>query len=180
MNFTLTYDGKLKTNGDSQHKHEIRRAFHRQLAELWKASPFPQHGGPYEALTKPIGGYRFFPLTSAAREEVAELQITMLRPQQGPGYIIGEGGDIDNRLKTLFDALRMPDKPDELPAGDLPAEGENPFFCLLENDILITGLSVRTDRLLEPGKTNSYVKLIVEVLIKKVPMVGANMIIRLG
>jgi len=180
MNFTLTYDGILKTNGDSRHKHEIRRVFHRQLAELWKASPLFWQGGPHEALTKAIGNYKFFPLTSSAREEVAELQITMLRPQIGPGYIIGEGGDIDNRLKTLFDSLRMPDKIDELPTGKQPAEGENPFFCVLENDILITGLSIRTDRLLEPSQSKSYVKLIIEVLIKKVPMVGANMIITLG
>jgi hypothetical protein len=180
MNFTLTYDGKLKTNGDSRHKHEIRRVFHRQLAELWKASPLFRHGGPDKALTKAIGNYKFFPLTSSAREEVAELRITMLRPQIGPGYIIGEGGDIDNRLKTLFDSLRMPDKKDELPKGEQPAESENPFFCLLENDILITSLSVRTDRLLEPAQSNSYVKLVIEVLVKKVPMVGANMITRLG
>lgn len=180
MNFTLTYDGKLKSNGDSLHKHEIRRVFHRQLVELWKASPLSRHRAPEEALTKAIGNYKFFPLTSSAREEVAELRITMLRPHTGPGYIIGEGGDIDNRLKTLFDSLRMPDKLEELPTGKQPVEGEDPFFCLLENDILVTGLSVRTDRLLEPDQPDSYVKLAIEVLIKKVPMVGSNMIITLG
>jgi len=179
MNFTLTYDGNLKSNGDSRHKHEIRRVFHRQLSELWKASPLSRQGAPDAALTKAIGTYKFFPLASSARDEVAELQITMLRPHIGPGYIIGEGGDIDNRLKTLFDSLRMPAKLEELPAGEQPAQGEDPFFCLLENDILITGLSIRTDRLLEPGQPNSHVKLVIEVRIKKVPMVGANMIITL-
>ena len=180
MNFTLTYDGDLNSNGDRRHKHEIRRVFHHELAELWKASPLSQHGAPDPALTKQVGNHRFFPLASSAREEVAELKIIMLRPQTGPGFIIGEGGDIDNRLKTLFDSFRMPDKVDELPAGEQPAEDEDPFFCLLENDILITGLSVRTDRLLEPGQRNSHVKLLIEVSIKKVPMVGANMIITLG
>ncbi len=180
MNFTLTYDGKLNANGDSRHKHKIRQVFHRQLAELWKASPLSQHGTLDPSLTKKIGNYQFLPLTSRARQENAELKIIMLRPQTGPGFIIGEGGDIDNRLKTLFDSLRMPDKVEELPAGEDPAEGEDPFFCLLENDILITGLSVRTDRLLEPAQKNSYVKLLVEVSIRKVPMVGANMITVLG
>jgi hypothetical protein len=180
MNFTLTYEGKLKSNGDSRHKHEIRKAFHRQLAELWKASPFSQRGGCYDGLTKIVGDYTFLPLTSSAREEVAELRITMLRPQVGPGYIIGEGGDIDNRLKTLFDSMRMPDKPSEIPSRERPAEDENPFFCLLENDILITGLSVRADRLLESGQPDSFVKLIIEVSIRKVPMIGSNMTITLG
>lgn len=182
MNFTLTYDGDLKANGNKRHKHEIRRVFHCQLAELWKASPLYQHGGANAdlTLTTAIGNHRFFPLTSSARDEVAELQIMMLRPQRGPGYIIGEGGDIDNRLKTLFDSLRMPDKPDEIPENKQPGSNEVPFFCLLENDILITSLSVQTDRLLEPCQSASHVKLVIKVLIRKVPMVGANMISTLG
>jgi hypothetical protein len=180
MNFTLTYDGELKANGDKRHKHELRRVFHRQLAELWKASPLYQHKGSNSELTTTIGNYRFLPLTSSTRDEVAELQIMMLRPQRGPGYIIGEGGDIDNRLKTLFDSLRMPDKQDEIPKGERPGKNEDPFFCLLENDILITSLSVQTDRLLEPCQRASQVKLVIRVSIRKMPMVGGNMIIGLG
>ena len=37
----------------------------------------------------------------------------------------------------------------EIPGNDLPDEGENPFFCLLEDDILIADLSVANDRFLE-------------------------------
>jgi hypothetical protein len=180
MNFTLTYDGELKTDGNKQHKHEIRRVFHRQLAEFWKASPICQLKKPDDALVRTIGKYKFFPLTSSARNEVAELQITLLRPHHGPGYIIGEGGDIDNRLKTLFDSLRMPRTPDEIPGNDHLGEDEDPFFCLLEDDILITRLSVQADRLLEPCISRSCVKLIIAVSIMRVPMVGANMIIGIG
>jgi len=180
MNFTLTYDGDLKADGNKQHKHQIRKVFHHQLAELWKASPLHQLKEPDDALITKIGEYRSFPLASRARDEIAELQITMLRPQRSPGYIVGEGGDIDNRLNTLFDSLRMPNKTDEIPADERPGHNENPFFCLLEDDILITDLSIKTDRLLEPGRSKSYVKLIIKVLISKVPMIGANMIITLG
>jgi len=44
----------------------------------------------------------------------------------------------------------MPQKENELPKDDIPTDQENPFFCLLEDDNLITHLSVTTDRLLEP------------------------------
>ncbi len=62
--------------------------------------------------------------------------------------MIQQGGDIDNRVKTLFDALRVPDE--KQIEKFVPAEGEVPFFCLLQDDVLVTGFSVKTERLLEP------------------------------
>ena len=104
----------------------------------------------------------------------------MLRPGSGPGYIVGQGGDIDNRLKTLFDSLRTPRDTQEIPAGDQPGDTETPFFCLLEDDNLIASLSVNTDRLLEPSESSSLVKLMVRVQITKVPKIGSNMILTIG
>ena len=132
MNFTLTYDGDLMADGNKQHKHDIRRVFHRQLAQFSKPSLLHQLKAPGDTLITTIGKYRFFPLVSGARDEVAELQVTMLRPHRSPGYIIGEGGDIDNRLKTLFDSLRIPKNTDEIPSNQQPKGNEDPFFCLLE------------------------------------------------
>ncbi len=175
MNFTLTYDGNLKANGDIKLKQKIRREFHCQLQELWKGSSINPSDPKSKNLKTTIGKFTFFPLVSAGRNEVAELQIIMLRPGQPPGYIIGEGGDIDNRLKTLFDSLKMPKYNNEIPLDDKPAESEDPFFCLLEDDILITNLSVATDRLLEPGKSKSHVKIIIRVQIKSMPVMGASM-----
>jgi threonine synthase len=62
------------------------------------------------------------------------------------------GGDIDNRIKVLFDALRMP-KIGEFDAETPPAPDEAPFFCLLQDDSLITEIKVTTDRLLTPLQT---------------------------
>jgi hypothetical protein len=180
MNFTLTYNGKLKANGSIKHKQEIRRIFHRQLFEYWKQTPFNQLKCPPETVTKKVGKFRFFPLVHSGRNEIAELQITMLRPEQGPGYIVSRGGDIDNRLKTLFDSFRMPSNKSEIPLSDQPGKNEAPFFCLLEDDKLITKLSISTDRLLESCESDSYVKLIVHVQIKQTPLIGARMIIRHG
>ena len=93
---------------------------------------------------------------------VAELEVTLLWPQT-PGNIITSGGDIDNRLKTLFDALKVPSEPSALPIGTIPQLGEEPFFCLLEDDSLIARVSVETDRLLEPCSDTSMVRLFIRV-----------------
>jgi hypothetical protein len=172
MNFTLTYDGNLKANGSREHKQEIRHVFHGQLYELWKHSSVK----PSESLIKKIGNYSFFPLVVEGREEFVELEILMLRPDYGPGYVV-QGGDIDNRLKTLFDSLRIPKDINEIPSD---TKKEEPFYCLFEDDILISKLSINTDRLLEPEKSNPYVKLIIHVQVNRSPLLGGNMMLTLG
>ena len=91
-------------------------------------------------------GGRFVPLVSKAGGFTCSLDILFLR-RDNPGGLISSGGDIDNRIKVLLDGLRMPDSVAEC-GGSPPTDDENPFFCLLENDDLVTGLSVTTDRLL--------------------------------
>ena len=61
--------------------------------------------------------------------------------------MITQGGDIDNRIKTLLDALSIP-QANQIPNRDVPREDEDPFHCLLEDDNLITGIRITTDRLL--------------------------------
>ncbi|MFH1372055.1 MAG: hypothetical protein ABII09_12325 [Planctomycetota bacterium] len=167
MEFTLVYRGQLKPDKSAEVKDKwyIRREIHKQLAELWKQEPLYSHmqdshnllnnivvdGNPQTNLTsiiRKVDGFRFIPLVCLKLNLVAELNVIFLRPEP-PGLIITKGGDIDNRLKTLFDALRMPQTSDEI-KDNAPEEGENPFFCLLEDDNLITKVSVTTDRLLEP------------------------------
>ncbi len=79
------------------------------------------------------------------------LEVLFLRPDP-PGGII-RSADIDNRLKTLFDALRMPSGASELGGYD-PAEGEDPFFVLLEDDSLLSHIAIETDTLLEPTESS--------------------------
>ena len=40
VEFRLTYEGELKSNGRAPHKHEIRRVFHAQLKALWDMHPY--------------------------------------------------------------------------------------------------------------------------------------------
>ena len=53
-----------------------------------------------------------------------------------------------NRLKTIFDALCVPRGANQLGPFKTPDADEDPFFCLLEDDSLITKASVETDTLL--------------------------------
>jgi len=67
----------------------------------------------------------------------------------------------------LFDGLTMPAEVKQL--GGYPIEAdEDPFFCLLENDKLVTGVSVTTDRLLVPLESEEHindVELIIHVTV---------------
>jgi len=154
----LHYRGSLRSNGNPSHKHELRQHFHKQLKKLWSQVPLsevapiflqPRTAGNY-CLLRPLSGFTFVPLVTAEMNVVAELSVTILRPES-PGNLITQGGDIDNRLKTLFDALTMPRLPNALPSSAVPTSEESPFFyCLLEDDNLVTAVSVRTEQLLEP------------------------------
>jgi hypothetical protein len=97
----------------------------------------------------------------------------LLRPEP-PGSIISQGGDIDNRLKTLFDALKVPTEPTALPLSAKPTDDENPFFCLLQDDNLITKVQVSTDRLLDSCESTSEVVLLIHVTTKAVRASWAN------
>jgi len=110
MDFWLHYRGKLKANGSTKHKHEIRKVFHSQIKELWKHEPlktFPvKEGGRVTGdLIKQFGNHKFVTLIIKGEEGkelglYAGLDITILRAEP-PGKII-QHGDLDNRLKTLF------------------------------------------------------------------------------
>jgi hypothetical protein len=100
---------------------------------------------------------------------VADLTVTFLRPGP-PGELVSQGGDLDNRIKTLVDALKIPEDTNTLPDGASPAADEDPLFCLLEDDSLITSLAIKSDRLLEPDTHSAAVVLLIHVRTR--PTVG--------
>jgi hypothetical protein len=112
----------------------------------------------------------FKPIVTEANGLICALDMLMLR-YGTPGKTIF---DLDNRLKTIFDALRMPKGPNELGAGtdsgiQMPAADENPFFVLLEDDNLITHLAVTSDVLLEPVVNvppDESVRLVISVTVR--------------
>jgi hypothetical protein len=92
--------------------------------------------------------YRFVPLVRDGIFLLCSLDILFLR-RDIPGSLI-QAGDIDNRIKTLIDALRCPQSANEIPLGAEPRAGDDPFFCLLEDDKFVSHFAVETDTLLDP------------------------------
>jgi hypothetical protein len=187
VEFRLVYRGPLASDGDATEKQLLRKAFHPQLAELWKHHPllskqvsvpvryyhtpknlvsYPGPGVPQvqpsdSTEAKPWiehladqfvrGNYRFAPLVRKG-QVVCSLDILFLR-RDSPGHLIkSTGGDIDNRMKTLFDGLRIA-KSGEVGKFKTPDAGEIPFYCLLEDDDDIVELRITTDRLLTPQES---------------------------
>lgn len=75
------------------------------------------------------------------------LDIIILRKDH-PWRVI-KTGDIDNRIKTLIDSLKMPG---DMRDGSCEQESteEDPFFVLLEDDKQVSRFSAEADVLLEP------------------------------
>ena len=90
-------------------------------------------------------GYNFIPLVTADFCLRCSLDVLFLRPGV-PGQVVGSG-DLDNRLKSLFDSLRIPIRGEDV-GEETPTDNGSPFFCLLEDDKLITEVKVTTDTLL--------------------------------
>jgi hypothetical protein len=87
------------------------------------------------------------------------LKITFLR-KEPPGRVY-QGGDLDNRIKTLFDALSVPNK-DQVIADDKTID--DPIYCLVKDDGLISSIAVNTQTLLSsPNASHHQVHLLIEV-----------------
>jgi len=171
VEFRLVYQGPLKSNGSVADKHKIRRDLHPQLKELWNQPPLNEYRDflkpvPEEgSIIETVGEFEFAPLVTSRLYLVADLDIVLLRPGE-PGRIVTISGDIDNRLKTLLDALRCPKNEQEIPKNQKPQPDETPFFCLMQDDALITSINVVCDRLLLRQDDPSHVILLIHVRVK--------------
>lgn len=166
-----------------RNKHAIRRQLHPQLKRLWETEktlryyafgpivgksyrsdeppPPKDEGLQYIAVKYSRGGFGFVPTIGVGHpgqedpNDICSLDILFLR-REPPGRIV-QGGDIDNRIKTLFDGLRLPQNGDDV--TDPPEEHEKPMYCLLRDDQLISDVRVNTDLLLRPPKGTAKHKL---------------------
>lgn len=161
----------------ASHKQEIRKVFHTQLRELWSVDRVLSNfkicrsckidcrvihesdgelGGcvhdlplvEYLSSEFQRNDYKFVPLVCKDFDLLCSIKILFLRKDK-PGSVI-QAGDLDNRIKTLIDGLRMPENKSELGEYESPDDDEEPFYCLLDDDKRVTALSVETDVLLVP------------------------------
>lgn len=170
MEFHLVYDGNLLKPSQygrkrAWEKHALRGIMSPQLKKLWETHPalreyanktvardeygkalhpevpFLKYLGDWHAVEE-IG---IIPIATEANGLVCSLDVQLLMPQFH-GII---HGDVDNRLKTLIDALTKP-KRGQLVKKPEDEPDPNPLYVLLEDDKLITGLKINVDRLLYP------------------------------
>lgn len=206
MDLRLIYRGPLP--GDkgktTETKHAIRRALRLQLLDHVRRrealgmlteqirgvkSDVKLPGGPepdWAAIGKKyrFRGEEFVPLVVGAAHAVCHLNILFLR-REDTGALITKrqdeyGGDLDNRIKIFLDALRVPQEEKEVPPNVKYELWETgfPFYCLLEDDSLITKLSVEADVL--PGmyhpSEQKHVEVIVTATIKVTTVTYYNLL----
>ncbi|SRR5581483_4433139 len=170
--FSSRTDKRDDLRSRADHKQDIRKVFHKQLKQLWTETPHlgrvaedghwkplpdaffsnprPKNWSWSKELAErySCGQYHLVPLVNGIFTLGCGLDILLLRPGRA-GQVLASG-DIDNRVKTLIDALRIPG-PDVKELGShTPQDGEDPFYCLLENDSMVDRLSVEADTLLQP------------------------------
>jgi hypothetical protein len=192
MEFRLLYQGELfatsRNDTRAKHKHALRRSFHLQLRRLWglnanlreyvlrkSLQSFPEGHTNEERFNLGIqaigkewsrAGYDLVPLVLPEFALRCSLDILLLRPEDDT--FIFERGDIDGQIKTLFDALRIPDHVSET-GGSAPDADEKPLFCLLQNDKLISEVRVTADQMLllpgtrEPKANDAFVVIYVKL-----------------
>lgn len=151
MKFKLLYFGELLTNPKkrSQHIANIRMQFHPQLKKLMEHSPWNNlqkylmpNPTKSPVSTRHIGGIDWNPVITPSLKLLAELEIQLLHPE-----IVGVARtDIDNRVKTLLDGLRCPQNEHEI--GENTPSDIGPIYTLLDDDHLVTKMSVNTSHLL--------------------------------
>lgn len=115
-------------------------------------------------LCEPItnGEKTYIPLVRESLDLNCSIDILFLR-QEDPGSLVLQGGDLDGRIKTLFDALRVPEEQVELKYP----QAQSRTYCLLESDTLISGFDVSSGRLLMPQTTHANeVHLVIKVTVK--------------
>jgi hypothetical protein len=205
MELTLRFRDELPATGSPADKHKIRRQLHDQLSVYWSQDirlqemnndlkslqiatresdrfvvPRPIVGMKNFFWRYPLNGLDFIPLASDTQEIHCYLNMRIYRPSK-KGSILFRGGDIDNQLKTFFDALRVPHNTNELPAS-VPRDPDPNLwphmFCLLDDDRAITRLSIHSLRLLTPvpsglSHPDNYVEIDFDVTIMPItPMSG--------
>ena len=178
MEFYLKFDGELKPNGKRTDKQAIREVIRPQMERLWNTIPLDSRhdllkyppAKSKDSIIKVIDGIKFAPLVTTAVFMTCELDITILWSDE-PGSIINYG-DIDNRLKTLFDALSCPNKNQMINKRAL--KRHDPYFTLLEDDKLITAVKVQTNKLLTKYKSKE-VSVLIRVVTKPYKLTYCNM-----
>jgi hypothetical protein len=188
MRFSLKYEGELKSTTDRntrvKHKNRLRWHFSDQLDELMMRGDFTRMPRHESDVVKPIDdkGFRihstkisgqdfeqvwYIPVIDRTLNISCSLHVRIDRPER-PGSLFergGEnGGDLDNRIKTLLDALRVPHNVNEARRSETRPD-LNFCVCLFDDDSMVTSLYIETRPSLRP-LPRGHVELTIDVEIR--------------
>jgi len=114
----------------------------------------------------------FLPIVRNNLYLACEIDILFLRHEE-PMHLFSQGGDIDNRIKCFFDGLKIPDADQGNGIEDPRAQ---PLCVVLEDDKLISDISIRSGRLLGKENKDRYdVRIQADITIKVLRLFHANM-----
>jgi len=187
MKFRLLYEGEIppRQKASLEDIQAIRMKLEPQLRALWQFPPlsnsaprllqYKVQNDPHSIdLVETRGNCPFIPIVSKKIDLQCALDITFLR-QQAPGQLIGDGGDIDNRLKTLLDALSAPPLSQQDFFRKVVIEPGNAIHCLLQDDSLVIQLAVETDRLLRAAESDFDLVALIQVSVTASQLTYANL-----
>ncbi len=166
MKFKLLYVGEVKINPKkrSQHLQDIRDALSPQLKRLSEISPYNEIKKKLEKkgkAIKTVGGVDFCPLITQDLDLLAELDIQIMHPE----LLETPRADIDNRMKTLLDALKRPQSSHEIAEN---MNRDEVCYTLLDDDHLVTKMTINTSHLLykeEASNKNHDYKLLIIITV---------------
>jgi hypothetical protein len=167
VRFTLIYQGDLPPSGNAKDKWRIRREIEPQLRKLWTLPPFDSIAKYIDPTYQPndcyvgkkIKGIEFIPCISTRLYMRAELSVRLFSASMPGGLVLH--GDIDNRLKTLLDALSIPTEQQIPKNPEIDSDGR--MFSLLEDDKLVTRVEVANDRLLTESDQSRNAIVLIDV-----------------
>ena len=168
--FVLTYDGELQTGSKLDQRRRVREQLAPQLAELWTYRPladlrkYALDPLGSQSFIQDVGGVSFACAIHNALHLRAELDVLVLSREANHVKAMSRG-DVDNRLKSLLDGLRRPQQPQEL-GGITPPTNGDPFHCLLDDDALVSRVSINTGRLLGPQENPSASRVLITVTVE--------------
>lgn len=155
MSFSLIYRGQLKSSQRSrkQDLNHLREQFHEQLQAIPRYEfdagimPILDSSGQLYVMRDELqfqrNGYDYI-AAIAGQNLVVSLDVNLYSPMT-QHRLIHNGGDLDNRAKTLLDSLRLPS---ETEAKNSWYPDAGPCWVLLEDDSIIRNISIQQEQIL--------------------------------
>lgn len=166
----LAHTARTKRGGLAFGSGEFRPA---ELPDFKGKNPRPLEDGQVD-LVAPIqvpNVGSFIPIIRNSMYLACSVDVLFLRHEE-PMTLLKHGGDLDGRLATLFDALQMPN-PKHQYVGIPPTD--DPLYVVLEDDALISDVSIKTGRLLgDKAKKPHTVRLTIDVTVKVLRVMDQN------